>query len=896
MYRIWMLLTLQVLICQTLSAGGVRGFIKNEKREPLAYATIFIHETGTGTVTNEDGYYEINLPPGSYEFVYQFLGYETVVRKIGVGSDFVSEDVILRQQAMELGTVDIVDGREDPAYTIMRKAIAKASYHRQQVDAYTANVYIKGSGRLLGSPALFRKMIEKEGVDSTTAFLSESVSEISYRRPNTYNERVISIRKQGNDNATSPAGYINASFYDPTLNDVVSPLSPRAFAYYKFTFEGSYIDRGYEVNKIKVTPRQAAEGVFSGTIYIVEDWWSIHSLYLRTYKLGIGVDIHQVFAPIEDKVWMPVTQKYYIKGKFFGFEFEYNYLATVSHYKIHINPDLDAEFSVVDEKIEPERAATIEKQLDPKAASIQEKLASGQELTRKELRQVMREYMKEERKEETGPEVVENYTYSVDSSAQNRDTAFWEQVRPIPLTAYELKSYQKVDSIAMVEASGEGSEDKKSSEKAKKKSRKFDLEDLIMGDAYKIKGNTDFVLGSVLGSLQYNTVEGYALELPLSVRNARTSDKKETIRTRREWKFGGVPRYAFAREKLSAKGFFNHYRKMDLRETNFRLEGGRYIFQLNENNPISPAINTMWTLIGERNYMKLYEKDYVKGTFRKDLRDNFSVSAKLEWARRYQLENEALNTWFDYKKRSFSSNIPVNREVLTTEFPQHEALTARLGFQWRPWQKYRLRNGRKEVLDQSSPEFSGQFTTGLRDWLGSDVGYDLIELGMKKHWTFPAGSVLSLKLAGGIFLRDDQVYFPDFKHFPGNRTELVTSDPVESYRLLDYYERSTKDRFLQVHVHHQFRKFAWTRIPELWMIGLKENLIAGYLGTPDGGHFLELGYGIDHIFKIFRIEFVAGFDDFQYENFGIRIGIASSFGRNLNISGSDNEVNAEIKL
>ena len=120
-------------------------------------------------------------------------------------------------QPVELEGVVVSSDREDPAYTIMRKAIAKAKYHTQQIDSFSANVYIKGSGRLKGVPGLFRKRIEKElakeGIDSTTAFTIESISELEYKRPNQYKERVISVRTVGDDQQYEPRGGLSRAVF-----------------------------------------------------------------------------------------------------------------------------------------------------------------------------------------------------------------------------------------------------------------------------------------------------------------------------------------------------------------------------------------------------------------------------------------------------------------------------------------------------------------------------------------------------------------------------------------------------------------------------------------------------------------------------------------------------------
>lgn len=279
----------------------IRGSIRNEQGTPLEFASIFIKETGKGAIANIEGDYEIRLSPGQYTLVFQYLGYSTGIREINAQPGAQNLDVVLNKQAYELQEVEIVAGEEDPAYTVMRKAIAKADYHRNQLDAYETTVYIKGSGRLKQAPSLFRSQIEKEGLDSTTAFVTESVSRIEFQRPNKYKETVISIRTQGDDNNTSPNSYFRGSFYDDDNDGNISPLSRKAFAYYKFKLEGYFEDRGYNVNKIKVTPRSRGENVFEGYIYILEDYWSIHSLNLVSYYLGFENRIEQIYAPIQEK-------------------------------------------------------------------------------------------------------------------------------------------------------------------------------------------------------------------------------------------------------------------------------------------------------------------------------------------------------------------------------------------------------------------------------------------------------------------------------------------------------------------------------------------------------------------------------------------------------------------
>jgi hypothetical protein len=47
------------------------------------------------------------------------------------------------------------------------------------------------------------------------------------------------------------------------------------------------------------------------------------------------------------------------------------------------------------------------------------------------------------------------------------------------------------------------------------------------------------------------------------------------------------------------------------------------------------------------------------------------------------------------------------------------------------------------------------------------------------------------------------MYFMDFNAFPRQRT-FATSDPVGSFRLLDYYQHSTSDKYFTANVHYHF--------------------------------------------------------------------------------------------
>lgn len=856
-----------------LFAGGIKGTITADDGAPLPFATIFVKQTGSGAVTGLDGQYEVSLTPGTYDITFQYLGYEAVTRQVKIAEDFIVLNLTLKSQAIVLQNVIITAGNEDPAYTIMRKAISKAKYHTQQIDTYSAKVYVKGKGRLKDYPWLAKKALEKEGISKDRLFISESVSEVTYTRPNKFEERVIAVYSNGDDNNTSPNEYVFGSFYEPEIAETISPLSPRAFSYYRFEYLGTFTDRDYSVSKIRVTPRSRGDNVFEGVLFIVEDWWSIHSLDFKVTKLGIDFEVKQIYNPIEDKAWLPVSQQFKVDGKVFGFEFEYNYLATVKDYKISLNPDLELEMKVIDEKIEKDYAKEVKTQFSAKDQDLKERLEGGKEITNKELRKLIKDYEKEERKQTDEPEVISDTKYSVDSLAYKKDSIFWADIRPIALTLEEIKGYKKSDSLAEVEKKKQEGDTLKSS-----RHKGFQVWDVLIGDNYKLSETSNFLIHSPWGG--FNTVEGLNLIYKLGYvkRWVERDSLDRSLRPKvKRLEITPIGRYAFGREKLTGM------LRADYRSTNSRLtlEGGRYVKQFNADEPIHPFVNTFTTLFLEKNLMKLYEQDFIQINFRQRLDAKFTVTTNWSIAKRYELFNSSDFKLVNRDKEAYTPNAPINQLLVTTGFQNHNALIGSIAIEARPWQKFRIRNGRRYSIKNSSPFFTVSYKKGFKGALNSDVDFDLVKVGYKQSIRVGIRGRLDVALEGGKFLNTQKMYFMDYAHFLGNQTPFITTDPVGSFRLLDYYIYSTRDKYFTANAHYHFRKFLVTQFPLIRLTGVTENVFVNYLASPLSNDYTELGYSLDGILRIFRLEGAVSFSGGSYQTYGFRIGVATSVGVNF---------------
>ena len=707
-------------------AGGIRGTIKGDDVGPLAFASIFVKQTGTGSATDMEGRYEVQLKPGKYDVVFQYLGYESVTRVVEVGDEFVEINLTLKTQVVVLQQVIVKAGKEDPAYTIMRKAIAKAKFHTQQIDAYTATVYIKGKGQLTDYPWLAKKALEKEGITKDRVFISESVSEIKYTRPNKFEEKVIAVYTNGDNKNTSPNSYIFGSFYQPEIAETVSPLSPKAFSYYRFEYLGSFKDQNYEVSKIKVTPRSRGDNVFEGLIYIVEDWWSIHSLELEAIKLGITFHITQVYNPIEDKAWLPVSQQFKVNGKVFGFEFEGQYLATMKDYKVTLNPELEMELTVIDEKIHKEEAKAIEQKFSKKGQEINERLNAGKEVTGKELKQLVKEYEKQEMKQQEKPEVISESKYSVDSLAYKKDSIFWVEIRPTPLSKEEERGYHLNDSITEVQRKRDEGDTLRNNRKKSKPG--FQPWDILLGDTYKLGKMSNFRIHTPYGG--FNTVEGFNLIYRMSYYKRwvkRDSTNKEARPQTSRLEISPILRYAFERDLLTGK------LRTDLRFKNNRitLEGGRYVEQYNSNEPIHPIVNSFISLLFGDNWMKIYERNFVQLNYMHRFNDKYVLRSEWLWARRSELFNQTDYTLFRTNRGDYTVNAPVNLETPNTGFDPNRAFVGAASLEARPWQKYRIRNGTRMRVQGSTPTLTLNYRKAIPGVGQSEAKFDHLEMGFK---------------------------------------------------------------------------------------------------------------------------------------------------------------------
>jgi hypothetical protein len=373
---------------------GLKGKIKNEKGEAMPFASVLVKGTEIGTMANQDGDYEIKPKAGSYEIVFQYIGYQSVTKKVEIAENVQMINIIMKEISIELGGVKVSNNNEDPALTIMRKTIALSPIHHKEVESYLMRSYLRGTFRVNDVSFIFEKVMKDNFIKKGQTYVIESVNEVKFKQPNSFVERVISIRSnlppamKNNVNASID----KSSFYNP--NNKESPITFKGAVNYKFVYEGFFQDKELYINKIRVIPKVKSPGLYSGFINIIEGTWTIHSIDFK-YEEEVGESTYKViFSPIDD-IWMPIQVEETTEIKFMGADVSARVVTAYKGYQIVKNPKYaNIKPQVLDDKIFKTEAKDLNrKKLDTKT------ILEQKELTLKQLKKLSKDLEKEEIKE-----------------------------------------------------------------------------------------------------------------------------------------------------------------------------------------------------------------------------------------------------------------------------------------------------------------------------------------------------------------------------------------------------------------------------------------------------------------------------------------------------------------
>jgi hypothetical protein len=806
-------------------AATISGKITDETGIGVPFASVYLKNSSVGTTANVEGVYHLDVKPGDYELIFRSIGYKLLSKRISVKDVALTINVTLQTESYQLKEAIVKANAEDPAYAIIRKAQKKRKSYLEEVESFSCLAYIKSVQRITEHP---KKILGKDVdlsdiLDTTTGiiYLSESVSKLNFKRPDHVREEMISSKVSGNNRSFSfnQASDVLFNCYEGivtiaglTKRGIVSPISPTAMMYYDYSFEGSFVENGETVNKIKVIPKRKYDPVFTGDIYILDDSWRIHSLDLfitkdQQMEFVDTFRIKEVYVPVEKNTWMLLNSQFTFVFGGFGFKGKGLIEGIISDYNLH--PDF-------------------------------------------------------------APGFFTGEVMKINKEANKKDSVYWSGTRPVPLTLEENHDYVKRDSTYNIHSTKEY---KDSVDKKNNKFKPFDFITTGYDHENSYKHSRYFISG-LLSNFQFNTVEGFNINLTSRLSKRIEDDEDEFLG---RISIAANVRYGFSNEHFNGNVSFSHrYNPNHL--SSYAISGGSEVAQFNYSNPVSELVNTFYTALAIKNYLKIYEKQFLNLSHRFEVVNGITLNTWVEYANRLPLVNTSNYSFVKKGSRDYTSNDPLNYDSDNFHPPEaDQALTfdARLRIRFK--QEYMILPRGKRIIGSKYPELALAYRKGIPDVFSSDVDFDLTSASVSDRIRFGLFGGIKWSVTYGKFLNNKQMQFMDWHHFNGNQT-FFSSFRLNDFNLLDYYTYSTNDEFTEMHGEYNFGGFILNKIPLLRKLKLSEIAGVHYFRTPFMKNYMETSFGFEKL-GFLRADFVLSFAN------GGKASTGFVFGLKANLSG-----------
>ena len=799
-------------------SAQVVGEITDTKGEKLPYVNIYLENSFTGTTSNQEGNYELEISKsGDYTIVYQFLGYKTQKKQVNIQSFPYTINVSLAEESTSLEEV-VINSDENPADRVIRKAIANRKKNLAKVEAYTADFYSRGIWKIENAP---EKILGQEvgdlggGLDSTRSgivYLSETKSKIKFKAPDDFHEKIIASKVSGDDNGFSlnSAQDADFTFYNNTIElnaELVSPIADYAFNYYDYKLEGIfYDDLGNLVNKIKVIPKRPKDRVFSGIIYILEDSWEIYGIELTTTGESTQITpietlvFKQNFTYSEkDELWVKLSQTVEFTWKIFGIGGNGRFSAVYSDY------DFNPQFTRED---------------------------------------------------------FSNEILSFAENANEKDSMYWEKIRPIPLTTEEVDDYIRKDSIQ------ERKNSRVYKDSVDQVRNKFKITDPLFGYSYRnsFKQYSWNISGPIEG-IRYNTVQGWNTTV-----NANFTKWKDDYN--KYWGLNASANYGLADDRLRVKGGF--IKKFNNKsKPYFTLNGGIEAKQINDTEPISTLVSSVASILFDKNYLKIYDRTFVEARYSEEIFNGFRLYANASFERRSALfdDPEIIED-----EDEFTANNPLApNDFDSAPFEDHNiakiGITGRINFDQK---YYNYPDGKYNVTNSDYPTLYFSYEKGFAATV-DDYNFDHFKIMANQRVSLQNKGDFEYSLKGGKFLNGENISLVDHQHFNGNLTHVKLDPSINQFNLLPYYGYSANDTYGELHAEHNFKGYLLGKIPLLRSLNFNTVIGVNSLWTTGNKPYSEYSVGISNIgfgkYRILRVDYVKAYQG-GWQDSGVMFGLS----------------------
>lgn len=791
--KIGLLFLFSMWLCYSW-AYQLRGKVIDEAGEPMPYVTVIIKNTTYAVATNLKGEYFMELKNGNYTIVFSFLGYQKVEQSIIINgkSEVLNAQMQIDEEELEELVVEI--SKRDYAFEIIHNAIKARETWRNQYNSYTCDAYVKAS---VESDPIKKHKLDSIPPKEKLDFV-ESYSHFAFEKPGKYKETKMGYRdfskkmdasvnisfNMEQDGYASEQSMINPNlfkvnldqadfdFYNnlmniPSLGEVpfTSPIAATAMLSYKYVFEGTFEEDGRLINKIKVIPRIEQGALFSGYIYIVEDSWNIKAVEFELPPAALLYYNHfKIFHDYEEVngKWVLTREELYYNRRFAGSMLLGNTYIHFSNYQF------DTTFA--------------------------------------------RNYFRNELR-------------IVEDEAVDRDSIFWEEVRPITLKEEERAYIAEQDSVIEYEKSEEYYR------KADSAYNHINIWSFLVNGVYHRNSfkKMEYYFNPVIASMDPFGVGGY--------RHSIGGGMSKEFSKATEWDMYYDLNYGIVNEDL--KGAIGMGYKYDPKRL-ARVYGG-YENTFDAINSYESISNSF----SRNNFVQL--RSWNIG-HQLELFNGFFGDVMIEYAQRESIAGFKLEEWSN--QLFGADNIPV-------DFEGYDQLLFDFNFNIRFAQKYASEPYKKVILGSIYPKVDVHYKKAIPGIFNASLDFDFLEIKIHDEMKLGSMGVSKYKVFMGKFLRGDSIMFTDNKFFRGS-DPFIFSSPLRSFQLLGK-SFNTENEYFQLHYVHNFNGTLLNKVPLVSKLRLRTVAGASTLLIQDANfRHAEAFVGLELPFRLWKQVFKIG--------------------------------------
>ena len=680
----------------------------------------------------------------------------------------------------------VYQGHSISADSIMDKVIFFAPLYESIVDAYKAELYIKGrinirkQNKLLKFiPTMFRI---RKGVKE---YMMETHNELSFTAPNIYDQKVTASAGTANEfwdlDGQLPE-YFHINIYSSTIlyDKLLSPLAGNAKKYYDYRIDSIWGPSHNRQYKIRFLPRSKSFQLVGGYMVVSDNVWSIREIRFSGRSEILFFSNHVRMGDVGDPdEFLPLRSDFEVTFKLVGNIIDGNYTAMLTYKDIR-----------------------------------QHEASHGDHLSGK-----------------SKYDLSDSFTLRSDTNAYTRDIEYFDSFRPLPLTAHEDSLYWQYflqnDTVRR---------------KRKPKNKRLEFWGGI-GDALVSRYTVNLAkVGSVRCSPLINP-------LALSYSHSSGISYRQDFRYNRLFPGDRLlyiaPRigYNFTRKEFywSVNADFDYWPRKRA-ALHIELGNGNRIYSSDMLDELKAMPDSIFDF--DQIHLDYFKDLYFRLRHTWEIVNGLTLDLGLSIHRRTEVER---SNFVPVNPDGIEGGIDID---MSRYRHTYSSFAPRVRVSWTPGQYYYMNGDRKINLHSKYPTVSVDWERGIKGILPGSGKYERVEADFQHNIPLGLMRDFYYRIGWGKFTNQEELFFVDFANFTRSNLPVGWNDEIGGvFQLLDGRWYNSSREYFRAHATYEAPFLLMRHLSKYTQYVLNERLYFNALLVPHLKPYIELGYGIGtHIF------------------------------------------------